>query len=148
MLLEFKRFQKEYFSEYALWFVDTELNRQLGPMDQEWLDSVLAQSEAEGITWAVFRDEELIAVIENAFHVDEASQVTITALATKPAYRRQGIGTAVLQQLFSINDNKGIRQHIAYIHVRNVAARRCMEGVGFVAVSSEPNQHGYIEFRR
>jgi hypothetical protein len=52
MNLELKRFQQEHYAEYASWFVDHELNQHLGPIDQEWLDEVLAQPESAGNTWA------------------------------------------------------------------------------------------------
>ncbi len=42
MELVFRRFQQTDYPEYAAWFVDAELDRQLGPMDQAWLDAVLA----------------------------------------------------------------------------------------------------------
>jgi len=58
---ELKQFQPEYFAEYASWFVDPELNRQLGPMDPAWLEVVLSQPESAGVTWAAFRGMELVA---------------------------------------------------------------------------------------
>jgi hypothetical protein len=36
--LEFTPFQRGYYGEYAAWFFDAELNRQLSPMGQAWLD--------------------------------------------------------------------------------------------------------------
>ena len=49
MHLEFRRFQEEDYPEYASWFTDPELNRRLGPIDQDWLEAVLCESESEGV---------------------------------------------------------------------------------------------------
>lgn len=42
MDFELNRFQQEHYAEYAAWFADPELNRHLGPIDQEWIDAVLS----------------------------------------------------------------------------------------------------------
>ena len=147
MKLELKRFQQEYYAEYASWFADPELNHNLGPMDQEWLDVVLSQPEWEGITWAVFHGMELVAVIETVFDPEHRLPAAITALAIKPSHRKQGIGTSVLQQILSFHKSKGIVEHVTYVSIHNPGGRRCVEKAGFMAVTEEPNEHGYIMFR-
>ena len=147
MNLEFKRFQREDYPEYASWFVDPELNRHLGPMDPAWLDAVLLQPESAGATWTVFREMELVALIETVFAMKRQRPAGITALATKPSLRRQGIGTTVLQRILAIHKSQGIDEHVAYISIHNSGGRHCVEKVGFVAVTSEPDERGYIEFR-
>jgi hypothetical protein len=67
MELEFQRFESEHYAEYASWFVDAVLNRYLGPMDDEWLEATLSGPESAGVTWAVFRGKEMVAVIETVF---------------------------------------------------------------------------------
>jgi len=147
MKLAFKKFQQAYYPEYAAWFVDPELNRRLGPMDQEWLHAVLAEPEAEGITWAVFRDDELVAVIETVFDPDDQRSAVIMATAVKPTLRRQGLGTAVLQRLLAMHQTKSIDAHLAYVAQDNESARRLIEQVGFVQTTVEPDEHGYLEFQ-
>jgi RimJ/RimL family protein N-acetyltransferase len=147
MNLELRRFRREHYAEYASWFVDHELNHYLGPIDQEWLDDVLSQSESEGITWAVFRDRELVAVVETVSDPENRLPAAITAIATKPGLRRQGIGTTVLRLILSLHKNKGIVEHVAYISIHNTAGQRCIGRAGFEPVTSEPDERGYIEFR-
>jgi RimJ/RimL family protein N-acetyltransferase len=147
MNLELKRFQQEHSVEYASWFVDPELNRYLGPMDQDWLDAVLSQPESAGVTWAVFRDRELVAVIETVFDPENRLPAAITAIATKPSLRLQGIGTTVLGLILSLHNKQGIFEHVAYISINNTAGKRCIEKAGFVPITSEPDQHDFIEFR-
>jgi ribosomal protein S18 acetylase RimI-like enzyme len=148
MKLEFRPFQEEWYPEYAAWFADAELNRRLGPMDLEWLDATLSMREAAGMTWAIFREGELVAVIETAFDPDAPQRAAITALATKPHLRRQGIGRAVLEQLLEMHYSKGIHEHWAHLAASNQAARNLLEGCGFKVISDIPNEHGYIEFER
>jgi GNAT superfamily N-acetyltransferase len=145
--LELKRFQREYYAEYVSWFADPELNRHLGPMEQAWLDAVLSQPESAGVTWAVFRSTELVAVVETIFDPERRLPAAITAIATKPSLRQQGIGTTVLQKILSLHKSKGIVEHVTYVSIHNSSGRRCVEKAGFVPVMAEPDERGYIEFR-
>jgi GNAT superfamily N-acetyltransferase len=147
MDLEFKRFRREHYSEYASWFVDPDLDRHLGPMDMDWLYAVLSQPEAKGATWAVFRESELVAVVETVFDPQNQLPAAIAAIAVKPALRRQGIGTAVLQRILLLDQSIGIVEHVAYISSENPAGQRCLEKAGFALMASEPDEHGYIAFR-
>lgn len=147
MNFELIRFQREHFEEYASWFVDPELNRHLGPMDQAWLEAVLSQPESAGVTWAVFRGREMVAVVETIFDPEQRLPAGITALATRPDLRRQGIGSTVLQQILLHHKSQGIVEHVAYISIHNSGGQRCAEKVGFAPITNEPNERGYLEFR-
>ncbi|MEZ4730437.1 MAG: GNAT family N-acetyltransferase [Caldilineaceae bacterium] len=147
MKLTFRQFQEADYPEYASWFVDADLNHRLGPMDQAWLDAVLTEPAAQGITWAILREAEFVAVIETVFDPDGHLPAGIPAIAVKPSLRGQGIGTAVLHQLLALHHAQGIEQHIAYVAQDNVSARRLVECVGFVQTDAEPNEHGYLEFQ-
>lgn len=78
------------------WFVDPELDRWLGPLDEEWLGAVLSEKEAEGATWAVFRAGTFVAVAEAVFD-SESELAVISGLAVKPDLCRQRIGTEFLR---------------------------------------------------
>jgi len=145
MILEFRRFQREHYPEYVSWFSDPELNRQLGPLDNDWLEAVLSEPDSAGITWAVFRGAELIAVVETIFDPQNQLPTVISAIAVKPPLRRQGIGTTVLQQILSLHNSKGIGEHVAYVSIHNSGGRRCVEKAGFVPVTTEPDERGYIK---
>ena len=147
MDFELNRFQQEHYAEYASWFADPELNRHLGPIDQGWLDAVLSQPESAGVTWAVFRHRELVAVVETVIDPKNQLPAAITAVAVKPSLRRQGIGTSVLRLILSLHKNKGILEHVAYISLDNMGGQRLVTRTGFVPVRSEPDERGYIEFR-
>ena len=90
MDLAFKRFRREDYDEYASWFVDPEMNRHLGPMDEFWLEAVLSQPESAGVTWAVFRGLELVAVVETVFDSEQRLPVGIDTVGRNhvPGKRR------------------------------------------------------------
>lgn len=149
MDLELMQFTNEHFAEYASWFADPDLNRQLGPMDDAWLELVLRGGEMPGDeTWAVLREGELVAVIEALVVAEDLASYTIGAVATKPMLRRQGIATWSLQHLIDLHQSRGIVEHSARVSVDNTAGQRCAARAGFVPVSSVPDKHGYIVLRR
>ena len=145
--LELKHFEREHYAEYASWFIDPELNRHLGPTDEVSLEAVLSQPKSAGVTWAIFRGIQLIAVVETVFDPERRLLAGITAIAVKPTLRRQGIGTMVLQQILSLHKSQGIVEHVTYVSIHNSGGRRCVEKAGFVPVTTEPDKRGYIEFR-
>ncbi|MEZ4865049.1 MAG: GNAT family N-acetyltransferase [Caldilineaceae bacterium] len=147
MKLDFRRFDQAHYPVYKAWFADPELDRRLGPMNQEWLDYVLAGQETEGITWAVYRDAEFVAVLETVFDPQQQLPAAITAIAVRPNLRGQGIGTAVLQQILALHRGQGIDDHVLYIAQDHTSARRLVERAGFVQTAAAPNEYGYLEFR-
>lgn len=148
MKLEFRRFQRKEYPEYTAWFQNEELNNRLGPMDTDWLEAVLSQPETQGITWAIYGAEEFVAVVETAFDPDGHLPTAIPAIAVKPELQGKGIGKAVLQQVLAMHQARGKSDHIAFVATDNLAARKLLESVGFVATSQEPDSHGYVEFHR
>lgn len=146
MDLSFKRFQREYYQEYASWFLDPELNHRLGPMSEYWLSSILSQEEEKGITWVIFLNHEMVGVVETEYDPQQILPVAIKAIAIKPTRRRQGLAKAILEKLLSDHYSKGIQSHCAYIKKTNEASRHLFEGLGFMVVS-EPDQNGFIELR-
>src|SRR5688572_11054052 len=142
MNLELRPFAAEDFAEYASWFADPDLNRYLGPMDEECLELMTAGGEVPGDeTWAVLRAGELVAVVVALIDADDRSTYMITAVATKPALRGQGIGPAALQHVFELHRGRGVVEHSAQVSVGNTAGRRCAAKAGFVPAGSEPNRH-------
>jgi len=144
---ELKPFQPEHFAEYAAWFVDPELDRHLGPIDQIWLEAVLSKPEAAGVTWAAFRGMELVAVVETVLDPEGRLPAAMASIATKPGLRRQGIGKRVLGQILSLHKRQGVLEHVAYVSMHNQGGWRCLEKAGFAPVAFEPDEQGYVEFR-
>ena len=146
MRLNFRRFQAGDFAMYKAWFADPELERRLGPLDDEWLAAVLSKRASDGATWLVL-DGAAPVVVETLLHPTDSSLAAITGLAVKPELLRQGIGTAVLQEVLALHRREGRLEHLAYIRENNETAWRCFERSGFVPVTLTPNGEGFLGLR-
>lgn len=146
MVLNFVRFTADDYPEYKSWFADADLNAHLGPMDQDWLDAVLAERDEDGAIWAVFEGETLVAVVEIGFDPRHKLPAVICAIATKPALRRRGIARAVLREAMRQSHARGIREHQCVVEQHNAAARRLVESEGFQLISAVPDDHGYLRY--
>lgn len=97
--LRARRFTEEDFPIYRAWYADEWLNRQLGPMDEEWLTNVL--SDAEGEQWSFFVEGTLIAVV--GLTPDQSTHTWIISdFAVNPMYRNQGWGQRVWEALIAL----------------------------------------------
>lgn len=59
-MLSSARFTRDDFREYLRWFADPALNRRLGPLDEAWLEHVLA--DVTGLQLSFFLAGALVAV--------------------------------------------------------------------------------------
>ena len=147
MRLNLRRFQAGDFAMYKAWFADPELERWLGPLDDEWLAAVLSERPSDRATWLVLDGDASVAVLETALHLINSSLAAITGLAVKPELRGQGIGTAVLRKVLALHRREGRFEHLAYICEDNGTAWRCFERSGFVPVTLTPNGEGFLGLR-
>lgn len=90
-VMEVRRFQAGDFAAYRRWYADPLLDRHLGPMDDEWLADVLADTNGE--EWAVLADGVLLAVV-GLTPDPEVGCWVITDFAVDPRRRGQGWGAA------------------------------------------------------
>lgn len=129
--INIKKFKKEDFLEYLLWFDDAELNQRLGPMEDgdEWLTSVL--NDIKGCTYSLFLDKELVSVIGIAFPDYENPTYCITNIAIKPSQRGQGIGKEVLRKTMALQHLEAGQYWIAYVEEDNAKAKRFFERNGW-----------------
>jgi ribosomal protein S18 acetylase RimI-like enzyme len=117
---------------YRSWFVDEELNRQLGPLDQEWLDCIMAESGHR--QFAIWEGGEMISVVG----VESANAVHpywyVTDMAVKPSLRGQGIGSRVLSAICTAPDHQDYGIWRAGVMKSNPRAARFLERNGWHAI--------------
>lgn len=128
-----RQFQETDFLDYESWFVDAELNRQLGPIDREWLAYVLADSE--GAEYSFLLNQELIAVAGVHYPTTEHNYYYITDIAVRPKLRRQGIGKRIIKQLQAQPMLQSVKNWRAGVATNNIAAAKLLESLGWRKLS-------------
>lgn len=137
----FRRFKAEDFAEYKLWFQDALLQRELGPMDDEWLDAVL--NEKDGCEYSVVRNRELVAVIGVKFPQAEHPDFYLTDFAIKPSLRGKGFGSQILAELLQLHPIKPHQTWRGFVSCGNEQAKGFFRKNGWV-IGSEPDDHGMV----
>ncbi|MCA9370834.1 MAG: GNAT family N-acetyltransferase [Candidatus Peregrinibacteria bacterium] len=139
--LTFSKFKEEDFTEYKSWYKDNLLNKELGPMDDEWLEHAL--KERNGQQYSVFQEGKLIAVVGMMFPIEGYPDLYLTDFAIKPDSRYQGIGSEVLKELIRLHPLKSGQSWKAVVNVRNTKAAAFFKKHGW-SVSDEPDEHGML----
>lgn len=119
-LFTFSAFKAEDFDEYKSWYADALLNKELGPMDDDWLKHVLHAKD--GCEYSVFRGTELVAVIGIKYPVETYPDFYLTDFAIKPDLRYQGIGSQILSELMTLHPCKPGQVWKGFINARNTKA--------------------------
>lgn len=127
--LYLRPFQRSDFPVYRRWFEDPWLNRALGPIDEEWLETVL--NETDGAQYAVLKDKELVAVTGLKWGDPEHPYQVVTDLAVAPHRRRCGIGRQTLTALFLQAGPFNYDRWIAYVSPDNLGARQFLTRLGW-----------------
>ena len=140
MKLKFSKFKNDDFSEYKSWYVDLELNKRLGPMNNMWLDHVM--NATGGCQYSVFHNKKLIAVVGIIFPDAKHSSYYITDFALKPHLRNQGIGSEVLKEMMNSHPLKSGQSWKAFIDERNPKAKSFFEKNGWSCLSKTTDKHG------
>ena len=152
MKLDFKLFQKEDFSEYLSWFQDSDLNKQLGPMeeDDEWFTYTLNEqkglTEFEGCTYSVFQNKNLVSVLGIEYPDKESPTYGISSFAVKPSLRSRGIGKMVLKSLMKLHPLKKGQYWIANVNEKNPKAKLFFENNGWISTTKPPDNNGMYLF--
>lgn len=135
--LTFRFFQKEDFKIYKAWFKNHFIKKAIGDIDEEWLHYIL--NDKTGIEYAVFKENELVAVIGVSFPTKKNSYYGIHNIAINPKYFRKGIGSMVLKQLYQLHPLKQKEAWLAFVHQDNLAAKLFFErnNWSFIQVEDE-----------
>lgn len=142
---ELRLFAATDFAEYLSWYADPELNDQLGPMDDEWLDFVL--TDKEGRQFSYLEDGRLSAVIGVVPDPDKDVWV-VTDLAVNPALRRHGIGRRAIAAVTGCDEFRSRPRWLAYAMSDNPAAHRFFTALGWQCVAEPEGEDGMYSFRR
>lgn len=140
-------FEKKDFEAYRSWYADPNLNRELGPMDQQWLEHVM--DEMPRRQYSFIEDEVLAAVIGTEGPKPNEIAWFITDIAVHPERKRNGIATRALNLLIEEH-----REHstcpeswIAWVDAKNIAALKFFRRLGWNH-SEHPDAENMFQFSR
>jgi len=144
--LVFKRFEKENYEEYKRWFQNDAIKNVLYSIDVEWLDFVL--KDETGVEYAVFSEEEMIAVIGIELPAQDHPEYAIKNIAIEPSRFRQGLGSLVLEELVNLHSLKATESWIAYVENNNIAGQHFFEKNGWIRMDDNINGEDMIRFEK
>ena len=124
------------------WFRDEVLNRELGPINDAWLEHVLI--EEDGVQLVAQSKGTPCALVGTLWAPDPCDRNTLTDIAVDPGRRSQGIGRSVLravQNWCHVPPGKGWE---AFVSARNEPAQLFLRSAGWLAVTQSD---GMICFR-
>ena len=144
--IQYHKFRKSDFSTYQRWFTDAELNKQLGPLDNDWLNYILADSTGDQFCFTHF--DALIAVAGISSPTVVFPYNVITDIAVRPNLRRQGIGRFILELLPPMVKRDGAQIWRANVNPTNLAAIQLFEKSGWARIEQKTPDDDMIIFER
>jgi GNAT superfamily N-acetyltransferase len=151
-LIAFAPFTPEALGTIAPWFDDAETNRWLG--GREWPENLLRlladpprehreSVVRERVALVAMADGEPVALVDAEIYTDGTAALS---LVVGPLSRRSGFGAATLLALGPHLANRGVRTLVGGVEQHNVAGLHCVERAGFVTVTREPDEEGFIGY--
>jgi GNAT superfamily N-acetyltransferase len=145
MHLKIRPFSREDNAEYAAWFEDAELQRELGPA---WLDDELDEvvDDQAGCMWAVQRGEELVAVMGVDYPDADHPTYAINTLAVRPDLRGTGVARDVVAGVRAQHQLKDGEYWLAFVNDGNCQAKCFFEKLGWECKGEPPANDGMYRF--
>lgn len=112
----------------SAWFADPVLDRELGPLDDDWLEYVLA--EAEGAQLVLSDAGGPVALVGCVWDPDGAEH-GITDIAVDPARRGDGIGRRAIDAAVAWPGHPASERWVAFVDPENAAAFRFFTALGW-----------------
>ena len=135
-----RAFRRQDYDQIRQWFDDPVLARTLGPLDEEWLETVMAEDPPAEFVFV--ENEDPIARIGIARPTQTDQPIVVTDLAVRPDRRHEGIGRDALAALLR-DEVPPSRECSAYVLLDNPGAKAFFEAIGW---HSSPPVDGMIPF--
>ncbi|WP_353116010.1 GNAT family N-acetyltransferase [Microbacterium sp.] len=128
MELAARRMTRDDWHWISEWFSDPTLDRELGPLDEEWLDYVLC--EEDGVQLVVADENGPVALVGCVWD-PRGAEHGITDLAIDPRRRRSGLGGPVVAAVLSWPGHPPTTGWIAFVDPGNDPALRFFPAIGW-----------------
>lgn len=142
--MTWRPFSRVHFNIYKLWFEDAELNKHLGPIDEEWLTYV--HQEEDGQQYAVFQDGIMVGVVGVKHPSTEDEHLYITDIAVCPDLRGRGIGSEMLSDLTKVYPDISRGYWVAFVSATNIATISFFAKNNWVSNSGEVDEDNMLRF--
>lgn len=136
--IQYHKFRESDFSAYQSWFSDPQLNQQLGPLDEDWLDYILADATGQQFSFTHFNA--LIAVAGISSPTAHFPYYVVTDLTVRPDLRMQGLGRIILKLLPSMVRRGCAQVWRANVNPNNTAAIQLFEKSGWARKEQSKEQ--------
>ncbi|MFN6544400.1 GNAT family N-acetyltransferase [Mycolicibacterium nivoides] len=123
------------------WFRDPELDRRLGPIDEEWLEHVL--SEHDGVQLVLEDHKGRPAALVGCVWDPTGDEHAITDLAVAPQLRRSGIGREAVAATVAWAGHPAAKRWIAFVEVDNPSAFKFFPAIGWCHEGIEDGMHRF-----
>lgn len=122
--------QKKDWAWISDWFRDPWLNKELGPIDREWLDHVL--TETSGVELVAEIDRQPVGLIGITWGTSEHPFHAVTDLAIAPPLRKRGLGGRVLKAAMQWPGHPKKNQWVTFTAKDNDPPARLLISMGWV----------------
>ena len=123
------------------WFQDPLLNLELGPMDEEWLETVLVEHNGVQLVAAV--EDSPVALVGCVWGTDQYPSHYITDIAVSPKLRGQGFGFRALQLAMAWPAHPPTSRWIAFVNPRNHPAQSLLKKASWLEIGTA---NGMLKF--
>lgn len=122
------------------WYQDEAIDRELGPVDDEWLEHVLT---AEDGMQFVVEEEHRPAALIGCVWDPRGIEHGITDIAVDPERRGTGIGRRAIEAALAWPGHPPTARWIAFVDPENPAAHRFFTALGWRAEGLDDNMHRF-----
>lgn len=121
------------------WYVDAD-SFHVEKLTEDFINYVASNPNYH--CWMISSQSELIGKVDFEIEEDKA----YISIIIRPDYRRKEYGKKTLQQIQKLFVNSNLKQIIAGICHENEASKKLFSSVGFIPLSNEPDEDGFINF--
>ena len=131
MDLIIRPFEESDFGEYQGWFGDTELRKQLGIVDEEWLEYVLNDDAGQQFVAVNQQGQTIIGSIGIALPDVDHRYFVITDIAVRPDLKGQGIGRKIIDLIIARFTLSEDQRWGAFVMPENHSAKKFFVAIGW-----------------
>ncbi|MFF2622351.1 GNAT family N-acetyltransferase [Oerskovia jenensis] len=127
--LSVRAFTADDYPWLQAWYQDPVLDEELGPLDDEWLEYVLADETGEELV--VLADGVPVAVVGIVWANGGNAAHAVTDVAVDPARRGTGLGRTALDQVVAHVEREAPDGWVAFVDRENLAAFAFFSALGW-----------------